>query len=307
MKRALIPLLLLMLALASHALGEQAQTVTFTDALGRGVTLAVPVRRAVAFEGSLAEAYLTCGGTLVGATEDAVSERGLMLGDDTAVIGTVKQPNLELTISLEPELILLSADSAAHVKLLDALSALGVPCAYFSFDTWQEYMDMAAVLCSLTGHEELLEAQRGQVQRPIEAILARVQEDARYGQRTALLLRAYSTGVKAKGSDSLAGAMLAEMGLVNIADRDGALLESLTLEQILMDDPDWIFITTMGESRERAMDALAEALTDNPAWGALTAVREGRVVELDKSLFHYKPNARWAQAYELLEALLYAP
>ena len=128
-----------------------------------------------------------------------------------------------------------------------------------------------------------------------------------FRQRTALLLRAYSTGVKAKGSDSLAGAMLAEMGLVNIADRDGALLESLTLEQILMDDPDWIFITTMGESRERAMDALAEALTDNPAWASLTAVREGRVVELEKSLFHYKPNTRWAQAYGTLEALLYAP
>ena len=280
MKRALIPLLLLMLALASHALGEQAQTVTFTDALGRGVTLAVPVRRAVAFEGSLAEAYLTCGGALVGATEDAVSERGLMLGDDTAVIGTVKNPSLELTAALEPDLILLSADSSAHLALEGALSALGLPYAYVSFDTYGEYMELAGVLCALLGREDLLAPQRGQVQRPIEAILARVQEDARYGQCTALLLRAYSTGVKAKGSDSLAGAMLAEMGLVNIADRDGALLESLTLEQILMDDPDWIFITTMGESRERAMDALAEALTDNPAWGALTAVREGRVVEL---------------------------
>ena len=306
MKRALIPLLLLALTLALAVSGA-AETVTFTDALGREVTLAVPVRRAVAFEGSLAEAYLTCGGTLVGATEDAVTERGLSLGGEVSVIGTVKQPSLELTVALEPELILLSADSAAHLKLLDALTALGVPCAYFSFDTWQEYMDMADVLCRLTGHEELLEVQREQVQRPIEAIVSRAREDARYGQRTALLLRAYSTGVKAKGSDSLAGAMLAEMGLVNIADRDGALLESLTLEQILIDDPEWIFITTMGESRERAMDALAEALTNNPAWGALTAVREGRVVELDKSLFHYKPNARWAQAYALLEDLLDAP
>ncbi|MCI6375374.1 MAG: ABC transporter substrate-binding protein [Clostridiales bacterium] len=306
MKRALIPLLLLALTLALAVSGA-AETVTFTDALGREVTLAVPVRRAVAFEGSLAEAYLTCGGTLVGATEDAVTERGLSLGGEVSVIGTVKQPSLELTVALEPELILLSADSAAHLKLLDALTALGVPCAYFSFDTWQEYMDMADVLCRLTGHEELLEVQREQVQRPIEAIVSRAREDARYGQRTALLLRAYSTGVKAKGSDSLAGAMLAEMGLVNIADRDGALLESLTLEQILMDDPEWIFITTMGESRERAMDALAEALTNNPAWGALTAVREGRVVELDKQLFHYKPNARWAQAYALLEDLLDAP
>ena len=306
MKRALIPLLLLALTLALAVSGA-AETVTFTDALGREVTLVVPVRRAVAFEGSLAEAYLTCGGTLVGATEDAVTERGLSLGGEVSVIGTVKQPSLELTVALEPELILLSADSAAHLKLLDALTALGVPCAYFSFDTWQEYMDMADVLCRLTGHEELLEVQREQVQRPIEAIVSRAREDARYGQRTALLLRAYSTGVKAKGSDSLAGAMLAEMGLVNIADRAGALLESLTLEQILMDDPDWIFITTMGESRERAMDVLAEALTNNPAWGALTAVREGRVVELDKQLFHYKPNARWAQAYALLEDLLDAP
>lgn len=306
MKKALIPLLLLALTLALAGSGA-AETVTFTDALGREVTLAVPVRRAVAFEGSLAEAYLTCGGTLVGATEDAVTERGLSLGGEVSVIGTVKQPSLELTVALEPELILLSADSAAHLKLLDALDALGVPCVYFSFDTWQEYMDMAAVLCRLAGHEELLEVQREQVQRPIETIVSRAREDARYGQRTALLLRAYSTGVKAKGSDSLAGAMLAEMGLVNIADRDGALLENLTLEQILMDDPDWIFITTMGESRERAMDALAEALTNNPAWGALTAVREGRVVELDKQLFHYKPNARWAQAYALLEDLLDAP
>ena len=63
---------------------------TFTDALGREVTLDAPPRRIVAFEGSLAEAVLACGGTLAGTTEDAVSERGLALEQDTAVIGTVK-------------------------------------------------------------------------------------------------------------------------------------------------------------------------------------------------------------------------
>ena len=88
---------------------------------------------------------------------------------------------------------------------------------------------------------------------------------------------------------------------------DGALLESLTLERILMDDPDYIFITTMGESYEKAMEALRESLTGNPAWASLTAVKEGRVIELPKALFQYKPNARWAQAYDLLWSLLYAP
>ena len=94
---------------------------------------------------------------------------------------------------------------------------------------------------------------------------------------------------------------------MNLADGDGALLESLTLERILMDDPDYIFITTMGESYEQAMEALRESLTGNPAWASLTAVKEGRVIELPKALFQYKPNARWAQAYDLLWSLLYAP
>ena len=129
--------LVMLLCLCAGTMAKSAFPVTVTDALGREVTLSVPVRRAVAFEGSLAEACLTCGGTLVGATEDAVTERGLALGGDAAVIGTVKQPNLELTVALEPELILLSADSAAHLNLADALGVLGVPYAYFSLDTWQ--------------------------------------------------------------------------------------------------------------------------------------------------------------------------
>ena len=140
---------------------------TFTDALGREVTLAAPPRRIVAFEGSLAEAVLCCGGTLAGVTEDAVSERGLTLTQDTAVVGTVKNPSLELTAALEPDFILLSADSSAHVALEGALSALGLPYAYFSFDTYGEYMDMAGVLCALLGREDLLAAQEEAVRAPI--------------------------------------------------------------------------------------------------------------------------------------------
>ena len=37
----------------------------------------------------------------------------------------------------------------------------------------------------------------------------------------------------------------------------------------------------------------------------LSAVQEGRVYVLPRELFHYKPNARWAEAYEYLLAILY--
>ena len=36
-----------------------------------------------------------------------------------------------------------------------------------------------------------------------------------------------------------------------------------------------------------------------------TAVQEGRVYVLPRDLFHYKPNARWAESYAYLYELLF--
>ena len=84
--------------------------------------------------GSYAEAWAQAGGTLVGATEDAVSERGMDLGE-AQIIGTTKEPNLELVLALDPDLVLLSLDIAAQVSAAEALEAAGVPCAAFRVDT----------------------------------------------------------------------------------------------------------------------------------------------------------------------------
>lgn len=302
MMRRVVLILAALALLASAGAAE-----TFTDALGRTVDVPAPPQRAVAFEGSLADAFLLCGGRLCGVTEDAVSERGLALGEDVAVIGTVKNPSLELTCALEPDFILLSADVASHLALAETLETLGVPFAYWTANTCADYMAMVETLCRVNGCEERIEAQREAVERPVAELLERVRGDARFGKQTALLLRAYSSGVRAKGADNLAGAVMRDMGLVNIAQREGALLEDITLEQIVADDPDFIFITTMGASHEKAMEALAETLTGHPAWATLTAVKEGRVYELARDLFHYKPNARWAEAYAVMEGIVYAP
>ncbi len=61
----------------------------------------------------------------------------------------------------------------------------------------------------------------------------------------------------------------------------------------------------MGSSSAAALEALDRALLSNPAWSGLTAVREGRYHVLPKDLFHYKPNARWGESYEILERILY--
>ena len=98
--------------------------------------------------------------------------------------------------------------------------------------------------------------------------------------------------------------MLKDLRCRNIADRDNSILEDLSIEKIIEEDPDFIFVTTMGDD-EAAMDVLAKSLTENPAWGTLSAVKEDRYIVLPKDLFHYKPNDRWGESYEMLADILY--
>ena len=90
----------------------------------------------------------------------------------------------------------------------------------------------------------------------------------------------------------------------NIADSEGSLLENLSMEVVVEEDPEYIFVTTMGSSSE-ALAALSQNIKSNPAWKSLTAVKEGRYYELDPELFHEKPNERWAESYARLAQILY--
>ena len=78
-----------------------------------------------------------------------------------------------------------------------------------------------------------------------------------------------------------------------------------SMEEIIAEDPDFIFVTIMGSSTQKALDALAAGIQSNPAWGNLSAVKNDRYIVLPSDLFHYKPNARWGESYEYLAEILY--
>lgn len=269
------------------------------------IALLLPVNalaeRVVSLYGSFSEAWLQAGGTLVGVTDDAVNERGLNL-PDAQLIGTNKAPNLELVMALEPDWVILSADIAAQASAMQVLQGAGIECTAYRVDTWQDYAAMMDEFTQKTGRRDLYD----QIIPPMEREISRIIEAAKAKESPkVLLLRAYSGGAKAKGADNLAGVMLRDLGCVNVADVHPSLLEELSLEAIVMEDPDWILVSVMGGDEEAALHALNEGLGQNPAFQSLTAVQEGRMKVLPRDLFHYKPNARWAESYGYLYEMLY--
>ena len=281
---------------------ESAGEVSITDSNGSQITLDTSAPRVVAAYGSFAEAWLLAGGQLCGVTQDALEQRDLGLPEDIAVVGTVKEPNAEEIIALEPDLVLLASDITAQADIRDVLENAGLACAFFQVDTFADYAFMMEQLCAITGREDLYEENVTQVGQQIEEAQANAALSST--RPNVLLIRAFSTGIKAKTDDELAGAILKDLGAHNIADDHPSMLEDLSLEEVIAADPDYIFVTTMGDE-QKALDYLNGLIQQNPAWSELSAVKEDRYIVLPKDLFHYKPNNRWGESYQYLGEILY--
>ena len=276
----------------------------FADSLGNEVVLAGKPERVAALLGSYGEAWALAGGeeSLVAVTQDAFDERGMELTDEVVDLGQSHEPNLEALLAVDPDLVLLSADLDGQLALKDSLAAAGIPAAWFKVEQFEDYLTMLKVFTNLTGRDDRYQEYGWNLQSRISEIKAKIPEGE---SPTVLLLRAFSSNIKAKNSDNTAGVMLRDLGAVNIADHDSGLLEDLQMETILTADPEHIFVVTMGSDTNKALDTLNQLFQSDPAWQSLTAVQEGRVHVLDKKLFHYKPNARWGESYEELFHILY--
>ncbi len=279
------------------------EAVTFTDDLGREVSLARPARVA-ALIGSFADVWCLAGGrdTLAAAANDAWTSFDLELDEAVADLGAVKEPNLEVLLAAEPDFVIGSVSTAADLELEPALTQAGIPVAYFDVDGFEDYLRMLEICTRLTEKPENYTRYGTEVAARVEAAIARQDGSA----PRVLCMRATGSSCKVKGSEgTVLGEMLAALGCVNVADSDASLLEELSLEAIIAADPDYIFAALQGADPSKALAALEAGLLSNPAWETLTAVKEGRFYTMEHALYNLKPNARWGEAYEKLADILY--
>lgn len=289
-------------ALAENSVeAEEAHTVSFVDDLGREVTIASHQRVATLI-GSFTDIWLLAGGNVVAAANDSWESLGLDLDDAVVNLGSILEPDIEQLIAAQPDFVIASANTDADVQMEELLTQAGIPVAYFAVSDFDDYLHMLEICTDITGRKDLYQQNGLEVKEKIEEIVKRADGSA----PTVLFLRAASGSVKAKGSTgNVCGEMLARLGCVNIADSDESLLEDLSMEAIIVADPDYIFVTTQGTDTEAALKNVEEQLLSNPAWTSLSAVKTGRYYVLDKRLFNLKPNARWGEAYEILADILY--
>ncbi len=112
----------------SSAPSSAAQGYTFTDDLGRTVTVEQP-ERAATLIGSFADVWRLAGGqdTLAAAAHDAWTSFDLGLSETVADLGAVKEPNLEVLLAAQPDFILASCNTTADLELESTFENAGIP------------------------------------------------------------------------------------------------------------------------------------------------------------------------------------
>lgn len=302
MKRFLSLLLLCALLCGCTPAPSPGEGFAFTDDLGRTVTVDSPERVACLL-GSFAEIWTLAGGEVIAAPDDAWVDYDLPMAEDAVDLGSTKALSLEALFSAEPDLVLASVNTEQNLAWRETLEAAGIPVAYFEVSDFEGYLRLLKLCTDLTGRPDRYEEYGLSVQKQIEEAVEKAEN--RGTKPKVLYLRISSSAVRAKNSKgTVLGQMLQALGCENLADADGSLLEQISMEHILLEDPDFIFFVQQGDDTAAAEERLAQFLADNPAWGSLTAVQEGRVFHLDKQLYNLKPNARWGEAYLKLEAIL---
>lgn len=281
---------------------EKNKAYTFTDDLGRKVTVKSH-KRVVACMGSFADAWQLAGGTLVGASDDAFGHYAV---DSSKVSGVGRSTslNLESIIALKPDFVIMTGISdgkhATGVSQADAESALkeaGIPVAFFKVTTFDDYKRMMGVFCAITGRDDLYKKNVTKVGEKIKSAVSTYSVKSK--SPSVLIVSAFSKGLVVQNSSGMAGAIVKDLGAVNVADEHPSLLSDFSLEAAVEANPDYVLVLAASDDTATAQKYYDQVVGSNSAWQGMDAVKEGRVTMLDAAHFLYKPNADWAESYVL--------
>ncbi len=311
MKKIIAFMLSAVLALAMTACGEKpardnpGSYYTFQDSLGNRVSLSEKPKKVAVLFSSYADIWNLSGGSVDITVGESV-ERGFA-SDECLLVDSGSghsSIDLESLVARQPDLVIGTADYESQVEAVDFCRQQGIPAASFKVEIFEDYLSVLRIFCDINQNEDAYQQYGTQVRESIDEIFQNLPRDRQ--AKKILFIRSGSGASSAKAKtykENFACAMLKELGTENIAEQAPALLDGLSLEEILVSQPDYIFITTMGD--EQAAKDYIMSLFESEGWRRLDAVKNGNYAFLPKDLFHYKPNASWDKAYGMLAELLY--
>ena len=294
-------------------------SVTFKDATstdGSTVTIKKTPAKVLNLYASFTTLWYEAGGSVIGciggtSSQDLYKEyigRDITKDEGMTVVATSssgKKWDTEKIVALNPELIICSTAMSGYSTVEAPAKAANIPVIAMKYDDFSDYLKWFKVFCNLSGHPELWDSVAMKALDDVVDVLCEIPDE---GAPRVFSMFANASKLEANTSLTVVGGMVSAMKAKNIVDdwenSAGAGRLEINLETVFAANPD-IIVVQCHAGIDAAKEQVKKTYGDNPVWQSLRAVQNGKVFYLEKTLFHNKPNSRFAEAYQKLAEILY--
>ncbi len=274
---------------------------TVTDDNGRTVTFDKKPERIVVTSASFLEPLYAVGGSVVGRPESKTKVPPE--AKEVPRIGRVYQIDAEKVIALKPDLVILN--KGMNEKLIDTLNANYIKTLVLDMKSYEDVKREIGIFAALTGEKEKGEALVQKMDADIDAVRTSIPQE----KKRVAIIHSTGQGLSVQLDGSIAGNIANILGWENTAAGMPALDKNpdaapYSMETLVAQNPDIIFVTSMGEEAE--IRASMEAMfAESPAWQSVGAIRDGRVYYLPQEMFLFSPGIEYPAAVKYMARLVY--
>lgn len=272
-----------------------AEGLSFTDGLGREVTLAAPAQRVVSLAPSNTEILFAVGAGDQVVGRDEFSDYPVDAAAIESVGGSMGEYSAEAIVALEPDLVL--AAEINTPELISQLEDLGLTVYYLKNPTSIEEMyTNLEIIGQLTGHDttELVDSLKSRVAAVDEKI-------APISARPSVFYEIDASDPNKPwtyGPGSFGNLLIERAGGSNIASDAPDSYPQLSLEQVVVANPSVILL---GDSM---WGVTPEAVLGREGWSTIAAVQNNQIFPIDDNLIS-RPGPRLVDGLEALAKILH--
>jgi iron complex transport system substrate-binding protein len=271
--------------------------ISIVDGLGREVTLESPATRIVSLSPSNTELLYAVGAGEQVVGRDAFSDYPEEASSLPDIGGGYSEYNLEQIINLEPDLVLAAEINTA--ELVQSIADLGIPVFYISNPV--SFNDLYTTIENvglLTGHADTAQLVITDAQERVEAVVTAIAEADTAPVVFYELDATDPSKPYTAGPNTFYSTLISMAGGKNVGDALSASWAQISLEELVIQDPD---IILLGDS---LWGITTESVGEREGWNGLTAVKEGNVFPFDDNLLA-RPGPPLVDGLEALAQVLH--
>lgn len=269
---------------------------------GREIKLAKKPERIVVTSASFLEPLNSVGGEIVGRPSSKTKLPDF--AKNAVDIGPVYQIDTEKLLSCQPDLVIVN--KGMNERLGEVLESNSIPYLVLEMKDFDSVKRNLKIFAQIVGQPERGEKIISEMDGEIDNILKKLPKD----EKKVAVIHSTAQGLSVQLDNSIAGNVIKILGWKNVASgmtaiKDGGDTAPYSLEILIEQNPEIIFVTSMGNIDEIKSN-MEKIIADNDAWQTIPAIKNSKLYFLPQDLFLLSPGIHYPEAVRYVAKLIYS-